>query len=626
MKKESFVFIKSILLVVFSGIIGMVLLAVAFCIPLNRDNVDESIAALQKEGYYPDSLVLSPSYEELFRSNEPGVLISYNDLKNISIASFDDPGRSPLYKAALMTVPIEGYTYPRYWHGFVLYLRLFLLFFNYKEMRLINLIFQIVILFLLSNVIGNKIGIKGVALLFTSYILLMPTALIYGISYTEAFYIADIGTLFMLKSKKVMQDKYNQALLFCLFGILIVFFDKLIFPLYTFGFPMVWLLLCEDSKKSIGENLIKVIRNGIYWIIGYGGMWFMKWVLGSAILGRNLITEGIDQVKYRSSTEQEMVSGIGGRLEAALINWNHYMYRVFFMILLVWLVTFVVRFLLFGIKKDTRIPALLLLTFSSTVWFIVLANHTYGHQIFTYRTYNCGILALLSLFMIGTSDNIAGRDIKSFLISCFTDKKFWIRAISLVMMCVLACIIPLCMREETDIKNSDRSYECITINENNPVISSEFVPTFSEVKYIRLGIVPDSDSGMYKLSLIKNGSVIYTETVDSEKLLENPFYTFNTDWKLVAGDKYEIIIFADVDGPKGSYYQLSDGGNLLSDLSLVDNGGLPSSGQFTSYIAYMHRPYSMDFLFYYFTWFAVFGGVFLTAYYLLIQRNMSKNH
>lgn len=84
------------------------------------------------------------------------------------------------------------------------------------------------------------------------------------------------------------------------------FLDLLTYPLYTWAFPLLLLiLLSEDGQKAL--NYVKtVVVSGLGWILGYAGMWFGKWALAGWIVHRNVIQEAWKEVLFRSGSEESL--------------------------------------------------------------------------------------------------------------------------------------------------------------------------------------------------------------------------------------------------------------------------------------------------------------------------------
>ena len=165
-------------------------------------------------------------------------------------------------------VPFDGImTYPRYWHGYLIFQKPLLEFMDYEAMRILNGIVQFGLVLLICGLLlktGNKSA--GIAY-FIAYLMLMPIALAKSFQYSSCFYVFNLGCLpLLLLREERRRDCMYSIFLFC--GILTAFFDFLTYPISTFGVPMLlWLLLA--GGKSVESKLGAIIKNGLFWCIGF---------------------------------------------------------------------------------------------------------------------------------------------------------------------------------------------------------------------------------------------------------------------------------------------------------------------------------------------------------------------
>ena len=130
-------------------------------------------------------------------------------------------------------------TCPRYWHGFVLFLKPMFVFFNLGETYQINTLIRC-------------------ALCFTTLLLIHKKDKAY------------VGSFLVLLS----------------------FLDFLTYPPIAFVVPLCYVLVF--SEQDLLHNLLASIRYGIAFLLGYAGMWVSKWILASLFTDENVIAEGIE--------------------------------------------------------------------------------------------------------------------------------------------------------------------------------------------------------------------------------------------------------------------------------------------------------------------------------------------
>lgn len=124
--------LKVLAMIVAGVLLGAILITLAYCIPVNQTNAQKSIDSLEGEGWYPSATQLKSSLDTYFHSYLPGVLDGATDGLMLEKATRQIEG-NPLWEAMNM----EGYTY--YWHGYVVILRVLLLFYGLRAIQISQL-------------------------------------------------------------------------------------------------------------------------------------------------------------------------------------------------------------------------------------------------------------------------------------------------------------------------------------------------------------------------------------------------------------------------------------------------------------------------------------------------------
>lgn len=346
MKKTISFIGKSILFLLAGVSIGTVLLVAAYMLPVNMENRDSSYETLEKEGWYPRATVSSMSLDTYFHSLLPDILDGGTD-RVMLYTALDDSAGNPLLRA-MESYSVYSGSYTRYWHGYVSVLRPLMLIFDYIEFRIINGLGQLILMLALAFLIGREKGIRYVAMLVTSYVLLMPAALSMSLQFTWVFYISFLGTLVLLRKRSFFAEKNRYLFFFMSLGMLTSYFDLLTYPLVTWGIPLIWWMVMDNSDQREGFWIKHVVCSGLGWIAGYVFMWVMKWFLTTLVLGRNAFRTAIDKVLYRSGTMAGNEYSLLSRCEAIYRNWKHYEYKVYAMLLVAWLVWWILQVLRSG--------------------------------------------------------------------------------------------------------------------------------------------------------------------------------------------------------------------------------------------------------------------------------------
>ena len=565
--------LKVLAMIVAGVLLGAILITLAYCIPVNQTNAQKSIDSLEGEGWYPSATQLKSSLDTYFHSYLPGVLDGATDGLMLEKATRQIEG-NPLWEAMNM----EGYTY--YWHGYVVILRVLLLFMDYEQFRFLNCILQLMMMFFVAHFIWEKKGQRYALALLTSYFLMMPMAMFLSLQFSWIFYIAMALSLLICYRHTWFTEK-RIPYIFVIAGMLTSFLDLLTYPLYTWAFPLLLLiLLSEDGQKAL--NYVKtVVVSGLGWILGYAGMWFGKWALAGWIVHRNVIQEAWKEVLFRSGSEESL--NLIARLEALYDNWKHYEYPLYTALLAIWLTWFIYKSLngKTQIVRQEKNGAYLLITLSSFVWYFVLANHTLGHHFFTYRIWGVAITGILFLFcgsIVICKDNCIGRD------RIYTFCKWGI-------LCILAVMLTLTAREDVSVLNGNVEYQEIELSKGEQ-IEEEFLPSFPRVKKFAMGIRTESVKGQCIIEIRDNEKTLYELNWKLAELADTEYVQVPVDWNFKRDSNYRIVIhLEESEGPV--YLRFTkDNVNPMLELGVAKIGGDIISGQLTSGIVYSYRPLS----------------------------------
>lgn len=565
--------LKVLAMIVVGVLLGAILITLVYCIPVNQTNAQKSIDSLEGEGWYPSATQLKSSLDTYFHSYLPGVLDGATDGLMLEKATRQIEG-NPLWEAMNM----EGYTY--YWHGYVVILRVLLLFMDYEQFRFLNCILQLMMMFFVAHFIWEKKGQRYALALLTSYFLMMPMAMFLSLQFSWIFYIAMALSLLICYRHTWFTEK-RIPYIFVIAGMLTSFLDLLTYPLYTWAFPLLLLiLLSEDGQKAL--NYVKtVVVSGLGWILGYAGMWFGKWALAGWIVHRNVIQEAWKEVLFRSGSEESL--NLIARLEALYDNWKHYEYPLYTALLAIWLTWFIYKSLngKTQIVRQEKNGAYLLITLSSFVWYFVLANHTLGHHFFTYRIWGVAITGILFLFcgsIVICKDNCSGRDL------IYTFCKWGI-------LCILAVMLTLTAREDVSVLNGNVEYQEIELSKGEQ-IEEEFLPSFPRVKKFAMGIRTESVKGQCIIEIRDNEKTLYELNWKLAELADTEYVQVPVDWNFKRDSNYRIVIhLEESEGPV--YLRFTkDNVNPMLELGVAKIGGDIISGQLTSGIVYSYRPLS----------------------------------
>ncbi|MBQ4537086.1 MAG: hypothetical protein II994_05655 [Lachnospiraceae bacterium] len=603
MKRITGTILKTIGILLGGTLLGAALLAIAFAVPVGEKNITNSYEIIESEGWYPAIPMVTVAYDEYFHSYLPGVLDGGTD--RIMLKTAMQPREENVLFAAM---DMNGYDY--YWHGYVTILRPLFALFDYGEIRTLNGMAQLLVIAFLFAQVYRKKGLPHAVMVLTSYFLLMSMAMPFSLQYSWVFYVAVGSALVIVTGDRATKwTGIKSYWFFMVVGMCTSFFDLLTYPLFTWAFPLLWLLLFREENQKAFSYVKEVIFSGLWWILGYAGLWILKWALGSLVLGRNIFESAMEEVFFRLGTAEVESFNFMQRLEVMYMNWKHYEYKIFVLILGAWLVWFAVQSLCKGVCYNAKNNAYALIAFSAIVWYFVLANHTGGHHFFTYRIYGVSILAILMIFTgsVGNTTITPKRRIHILGLWCGVG--------------ILACGLTLLAREDIDVINGDRDYVEIMVSPNE-ICEMRFTPTFSTIKQLGICAETASSTGTCNIRILDGEEIVYEEKIPLEDYEDTTYAKIPVSWKLKSNYDYRmeisfegaeketfLLVSENMDAPINEYGQISVGDKLLN-------------GQLLSGIIYSYRPLSKFTLaFLVMTW----CGVLFAMYVAFGKTNCEKD-
>lgn len=395
-KKQGEIWLR--LLGIFCAVIiaFILLLTLVMCIPNSaiQENFDRSMEVFEKEG---------DGWNRAYTYASGSMLDNLTDSIIISETMVNE-SCSPISNA------MSGNGYSRYWHGYLVWVRPLLLVFSYLDIRYI---LMFVFMFLLAGCtlgINDRLGRMN-ALIFTfcmtlAYFIIIP----WSLQFCEVFLIMMAAMLYVIKRHDASRQTFAIGEMFLVIGMVTQYLDFLTAPLLTLGMPLCLILLLnikdtgEDSKL---KNWAVLIHSCVTWAIGWAVSWIAKWVIGTLILGRNIIEDAVNQASFRVNGNE---TSHASRLMA--IAKNIYSMMPFSNVIgkgekgaivlvgIVYIALFVaIIFLWLRYRKKsmwvTYLPVFMT-ALLPIAWFIVMAQHSQVHFFYTYRILMIAWFAVLT--------------------------------------------------------------------------------------------------------------------------------------------------------------------------------------------------------------------------------------
>jgi hypothetical protein len=367
---------------------------------LINTNAQKSYDIIQSEGMYPGSLessMISDNFTNVVMISEAMNLCKKDTgfIKSAMLSCFISQENNS--KGVV-------FEYPRYWHGYLVFLKPALIFFDIHSIRHLMILVTFILLAVLSYMITKLIS-KWVALAFIlSFALFSPNLVMTNLTFFSVFAISMIASIVLLYTLKKQRRTRDILALFLIIGGATSFFDFLTAPIITLGIPLV-LLLAYRIKQSdtIGKSLtLEYFGAIILWFFGYVATWVSKWIIASLILQENVVSQAIKTVAHRSSNKApgENITIV----DLVIKNFSYAPLVVATIVILV--VAFaVIAIIVYRQKSDkfahrrlNQSLALFLLTAILPVgWILYSKNHSFIHYWMTHRDLIVLIFAMSTL-------------------------------------------------------------------------------------------------------------------------------------------------------------------------------------------------------------------------------------
>ena len=298
--------------------------------------------------------------------------------------------------------------YTRYWHGTAGLMRILHLFTNIGVIK--GLCFFCLLLLICNTVrvlVSSGHWDLGLCLL-ASLFWIQAWNLRLSMEYLPCFLICFGLCPAFLRLEK--QGDFFLMLLCIVSGTLTAFFDFLTTETVTILIPLILVIAIRSKERRLSTPLSVMkllVRCGLCWLLAYAGMFILKWILVSLATGENHILSALDSAERRVSgvvtvgqlrKKPGFLMAIAANLSALFSGSKRTEYRLvigmlFCLILLAYLLY---RFCHFREKLRPGTLFILLLGSMVLLRYGLLANHSYLHAFFTYRSLASTILAVLT--------------------------------------------------------------------------------------------------------------------------------------------------------------------------------------------------------------------------------------
>lgn len=376
------------------------------CIFFNTNKINENVKKSMENYNYFDSKKFNldiDNYTDMIMLN----IMSYND-NSIIKRSFDNKygimyidkfGDKEVYwnqfENLISTLEKRNddvILYGRFWHGYQIILKPLLMVFTYQQslffLSIIGIFLIVFSCFLLFKKTNFKILMVYLFSLLSLNIFVFNTCYQY---YFSMILMIIFNIIILLNYKP---QKFDYKFMFYVFGCLTAYFLFISFPLITLCFPLLLFMILEFSNnkfENYKENILKIIKCSIFWILGYVLFFSLKWIIGSLFGSENFLENALMAVNQRLGLTFSFKY-----IDILKLNLA-YFFNFKFNIILVFISLIIIFIKMrknFTIKLKIISPFLLIFLMPF-IWMFICNNHSGVHYWMISRLFSISIFSLL---------------------------------------------------------------------------------------------------------------------------------------------------------------------------------------------------------------------------------------
>lgn len=315
--------------------------------------------------------------------------------------------------------------YTRYWHGSVIFIRPLMLFTDVSGVKMVGFCAVIILALAVCAVLIKRRQCFAAAAFSLSLLCVQVYNVRLALEYIPIFLVALTACLCFICLEK--KGDLSLTLLSVIFGAAAAFFDFLTAETLSILLPLLLVMIIREQENRLGklkENITLIAKCIACWGVSYAMTFILKWTLATAVTGENKFKAAIEYAGMRAglSGETEEMPFIKQLFFAPLANLSTMFggeSRVDGAKIVIGLFLALVIFggtygLLIRRTANKPIAAVcLILGAVPYLRFLVLSNHSYLHEFFTYRAQAATVLALCAAVWFNTELSVKKKSKKN---------------------------------------------------------------------------------------------------------------------------------------------------------------------------------------------------------------------
>lgn len=306
---------------------------------------------------------------------------------------------------------INGYQpntdYTRYWHGSVVFIRPLMLVTDVKGVKLVGFSAAVLLALTVCGLLVWKRQYFAAGAFALSLIRVQFWNIRYSLEYLPMMNIALIACICFV----CLEKKGDSVLtvLSVIFGAMTAFFDFLTAETLSILLPLLIIFIIREQENRLGqlrESLLLSVKCGGCWAAAYAGTFLVKWTAATAVTGENKFAAALTSAEKRFIGTAEELPFFKQLIFAPLANLSTMFggevrvdgEKIIVGMLLTALVFGGIYFIFRRHRVNKQITIIcLILGLLPYLRYMVLNNHSYLHEFFTYRAQAASVLALCGI-------------------------------------------------------------------------------------------------------------------------------------------------------------------------------------------------------------------------------------
>lgn len=306
---------------------------------------------------------------------------------------------------------INGYQpntdYSRYWHGSVIFIRPLMTVTDVKGVKLAGFSAAVLLALTVCGLLLLKKQYFAAAAFALSLICVQFWNVRLSLEYLPMMNIALIGCICFI----CLEKKGDTALtvLSVIFGAMTAFFDFLTAETLSILLPLLLVFIIREQENRLGqlrENLLLSVKCGGCWAAAYAGTFLVKWTAATAVTGENKFEAALTSAEKRFIGTAEELPFFKQLIFAPLANLSTMFggekrvdgEKIIVGLILTALIFGGIYFIFRRRRLNKPVTLIcLILGLLPYLRYMVLNNHSYLHEFFTYRAQAASVLALCGI-------------------------------------------------------------------------------------------------------------------------------------------------------------------------------------------------------------------------------------